>query len=79
MVLMLSALTLLNTSCRTSPEAPEIEPIEIPIDWPTFPPPDEVILENGVVSMPLDYWLQITEYAVDVERVRKIVGEEIVR
>lgn len=27
--------------------------------------------------MPLDYWLRITEYVVEIERVQKIVGDEI--
>jgi hypothetical protein len=78
MVLMLGALMLLSVSCRTSP-APEIEPIKIPLDWPAFPPPNEVVMAEGMVSMPLDYWLQITEYVVDIERLRKIVGDEILK
>jgi hypothetical protein len=36
-------------------------------------------MAEGVVSMPLDYWLQITEYVVDVERVHTIVGDEILK
>jgi hypothetical protein len=30
-------------------------------------------LADGVVSMPLDYWLAVARYAVDVEAVRQIV------
>lgn len=78
MALMLSVLISLSVSCRTPP-APEIEPLRIPIDWPVFPPPDVVTLADGIVSMPLDYWLRITEYVVDIERVHKIVGDEIVK
>jgi len=36
-----------------------------------------VTLEDGTVRMPLDYWVAIAAYAVAVERVRAIVGEEI--
>lgn len=78
-VLMLSALTLLSVSCRTCPETPEIEPLKIPLSWPTWPTPDEVSMEDGVVSMPLEYWLQVTEYVIEVDRIRKIVGEEFVK
>jgi len=38
-----------------------------------------VVLRDGVVYMPLEYWLLIVEYVVDVERVRAIVGDEILR
>jgi len=34
---------------------------------------------DGVVSMPLTYWLRIVEYVIDVERLHKIIGEEILR
>ena len=33
-----------------------------------------MVLADGVVSMPLDYWLAVARYAVDVEAVRKIIA-----
>ena len=63
---------LLFASCASCPD-----PVVIPIDWPDFPAPEEVTLEDGTVRMPLDYWVAIAAYAVAVERVRAIVGEEI--
>jgi len=78
MALMMIALMLLSMSCGTCPETPEpIEPLKIKIEWPVFPPPDQVTMEEGIVSMPLDYWLRITEYVIDVDRLHKIIGEEI--
>jgi len=28
-------------------------------------------MTNGIVSMPLDYWLLITDYAIEVDAVQK--------
>ena len=67
----LTVLLLLWGCCTTSPAAPALPTLE----WPTFPdPPASVVLANGVVSMPLDYWLAVARYAVDVEAVRKIIA-----
>ena len=81
MALIVINLMLLLGSCGTFPEAPEpIEPLKIKIEWPTIPPPNEVYMTvDGVVSMPLTYWLRIVEYVIDVERLHKIIGEEILR
>jgi len=50
------------------------------LDWPDFPDPTgEVTMADGVVSMSLDYWMQIASYAIAVQRVRDIVGDEIER
>lgn len=46
----------------------------VPVEWPTFPDPaGQVTLAEGVVSMPLDYWLAVARYAVEVERVRGVL------
>ena len=61
---------LLLTSCQSSPV--EVEPIPIEIEWPTPPdPPNQVGIKDGIVYMPLDYWISLIEYVVDVERVRQ--------
>ncbi len=70
LALMLSVLTLLSACCTTSPV---VGPSLPALEWPAFPAPDGVTLADGVVSMPLDYWLGIARYAVDVERVREII------
>ena len=71
---------LLSMSCGTCPESPKpIEPLKIKIEWPIFPPPDQVTMAEGVVSMPLDYWLLIAEYKIEIDRLHKIIGEEILK
>ena len=74
-VLSLSVLLLAFASCATCPPTVSIE-----LEWPEFPDPTDVVtMEAGVVSLPLDYWLEIAAYAVAVDRVRTIVGESIER
>ncbi len=69
-VLILISLTLLLASCQSSPV--EVEPIPIEIEWPYPPDPvGQVQMRDGIIYMPLEYWLQLAEYVVDVERVRR--------
>ena len=76
---MLSALTLLSVSCQTSPKS--IPEIPINLDWPAPPDPKGKVIRleeprmmpAGTVVMPLDYWLALSRYIVDAERVRKQV------
>jgi len=73
--LMLSVSLLALTSCVHCPPT-----VEIPLEWPDFPPPpDTVAMDDGVVSMPLEYWLEVAAYAVAVDRVRTIVGDTLER
>ena len=72
--LTLSVSLLAFVSCETCPPT-----IEVPLEWPDFPPPDAVELTDGVVSMPLEYWLEVAAYAVAVDRVRTIVGDTLER
>ena len=75
LALTMISLPLLFASCVTCPPTVTTE-----LDWPDFPDPTgEVTMEDGVVSMSLDYWMAIAAYAVAVQRVRDIVGEEIER
>jgi len=72
---ILSALLLLSVSCTTCPPT-----VEVPLDWPDFPDPTgEVELVDGVVTMSLDYWLEVAAYVVKVDRVRAVVGETLER
>jgi len=69
---MLTVLLLLWGCCTTSPV---VCPDPPPVQWPTWPDPvGKASLADGVVSMPLDYWLAVARYAVDVEAVRKIIA-----
>lgn len=57
---------LLCASCASCPDvaAP-------PIDWPVWPAiPEGLIMKDGMVVVPLDYWLAVVEYAVSVRRVQ---------
>ena len=72
LVLIASVLILLSTSCRTAPEP--LPAPEITIDWPTFPAPRGIVeMDAGVASMPLDYWLLVTEYVISVREVRGLI------
>jgi hypothetical protein len=75
----------LVTSCRTTPQIEYIH--EIPdVVFPVFPSVDSVTYDDeiGLVSMPLELWMDIAEYKIDVDaieeyltRLRKIKdGEE---
>lgn len=51
-------------------------PVEIPIDWPTFPDPTgRVALSGDTVTMSLGYWLEVTRYVIAVNRVQQVVGD----
>ena len=56
-------------SCQSCPEP--IEPVKLDLDFPVFPTPSGVTMTDNIVSMPLDYWLLITDYAIDVDAVKK--------
>ncbi|MFW6313672.1 MAG: hypothetical protein ACOC2N_07295 [Spirochaetota bacterium] len=75
------ALTLLSTSCETAPDPVEpVPPPTIDLDWPDFPDPDDAqLLETGetvtvdgsTVVVPLDWWLAMTDYVIEIRRVRE--------
>ena len=51
-----------------------MEPVKIDLVFPVFPEPAGQATyddETGIVSMPLDYWLQIAEYAIEVDEVKQ--------
>jgi len=71
----MSVLPLLFVSCQSS-----VPTVKTELDWPTFPDPTgHVTMADGVVTLDLEYWMAIATYAVAVQRVRDIVGEEIER
>jgi len=50
-----------------------VEPVKIDLVFPVFPEPAGQATYNddtGIVSMPLDYWLLITDYKIDVNGVK---------
>lgn len=69
LAVILISLVILLISCRSLPEE-KTDPIEI--EWPTPPnPAGQVWVKDGTVYMPLEYWLLIVEYIVDVDAVRQ--------
>jgi len=66
--LVVIILTLLTTACATRTEYIRDVPAVV---FPTFPPPDCVVYDEGTdtVSMPLWYWRKIAEYKIDVDAV----------
>lgn len=68
---------LLLTSCQTSPPAPSPRPEPVPVAWPAFPDPaGQVTEKDGVVSMPVEYWLALTRYVIDAEAARELYEAE---
>jgi hypothetical protein len=55
---------------------PEKKSLPLTLSFPEFPDPLDAEgnmipqHEAGIVSVPLWYWIKITEYSVDVERLR---------
>lgn len=76
LVLLVIALMLLVGSCQTCP--PEIEPAKIQIDWPAVPAGDAVLTDDDVtVAIPLDYWLKLVEYFIEVDGIHAILDATI--
>lgn len=69
LAVILISLIILLISCQTNP--PVVEPVKIDLVFPVFPTPQGVTMTDGIVSMPLDYWLLITEYKIDVDAVKQ--------
>ena len=69
---ILLGLTLLSSCCTTCPKV-----VPPALSWPAFPDPAGKVTRtaDGEITMPLDYWLAISMYAVDVDAIRKIVEE----
>lgn len=69
-VMIITLLMLLWTSCKSTQTENQIKPVQVETHFPS--PYDEngnaiVTINNDAVSMPLWYWLKITEYVIDVE------------
>jgi len=70
-LITLALLLVALTSCQTL--APEVkvvyEKTPLPaIEWPVVPDHTGLVTEsNGVVSMPLIYWLALVRYIIDIE------------
>ena len=72
-ILMLIFAALL-ISCVTSPPSPT--PIELSLEWPTFPDPaDRVYLSpDGLVVMDMEYFRSIVDYKIEIDRIRRILA-----
>lgn len=69
-VMLILVLPILWTSCKSTQTETKTNPIQIETHFPS--PYDEngnaiVQFDGEQVSMPLWYWLQIVEYAIDTE------------
>lgn len=75
-LLTIASLPLL-ASCRTLPE-PEPEPVPVEVVWPVFPDPMGKVSRSpdGVVMMPTEYWLEITNYVIEVERAKALIKSQ---
>lgn len=63
----LMLLLSLFLSCQSVPP-PVVERVRPVVVFPEFPAPDCRVTESGgVVSMPLEYWLAIVRYKIDVD------------
>jgi len=73
-VLIVSVLLLPLASCVHSPVPAAI----IPVEWPEFPDPGDHVqlLADGIVAMPLTYWIAIVTYVVEIQRIREIMEVE---
>lgn len=63
-------LTTALTSCKSTQKVQNVQPIQIETHFPD--PYDEngnaiVQFDGETVSMPLWYWIKISEYVIDVE------------
>jgi hypothetical protein len=68
-------ILLTASACSTAPQG--IRTADPALDFPAFPDPlgpdgrPVPALEGDAVKIPLWYWLKITEYVVDAEKVRE--------
>lgn len=70
------ALALLLTSCASSPETVTVVETVAPppITFPTFPYPDGFVTvsdDGETVILDTEYWIQIAEYAIDVNAAQR--------
>jgi hypothetical protein len=67
-------ITPLITNCKTTPRIEYIH--EIPdVVFPVFPSVDSVTYddETNLVSVPLELWLDIAEYKIDVDAIEAYI------
>jgi len=72
-LILLTALMPLLISCQSSPEVvTETETVVPPLEFPTPPDPQGfVTVEGEEVIVDIEWWVQLAEYMVDVDAVRK--------
>lgn len=61
-------------SCVTCPKNQSPDPVAVvaeSIEFPEFPDPGSAKLNGDIVSMPLDLWLAIVDYVMEVEQIKQ--------
>jgi hypothetical protein len=74
-IVLTTLIAPLITSCKTIPQIEYIH--EIPdVIFPVFPSVDSATYddETGIVSMPLELWLDIAEYKIDVDAIEEYLS-----
>ena len=60
-------------SCVTCPKNPSPDPVAVvveAVEFPEFPDQGSAELTGDIVSMPLDLWLAIVDYVMEIEQIR---------
>lgn len=67
-------LALVLTSCASSHQKTETNNPAIKLHFPPVPDPDGhvTIDEDGSVIIDNDYWLELVQYMIEIERIRAI-------
>ena len=72
-ILMIILIIVLGSCITVTKNVPVPDPVSVLSDsivWPAFPDPEGIVTyQDGVVSMPLDFWLEITDYVIDVDNI----------
>ncbi len=76
MILAVTVSMILLASCKSSPEYIVVYDFPV-LEFPAFPKPVGIEYddEHDRVSMPLEYWLSIVDYKIDMDAVKKIYEE----
>ena len=66
---VVALILIILVSCQSLPIEEELVLAEI--EWPRPPDPVQIGIRDSVVYMPLDFWILVVEYIIDVEELRK--------
>jgi hypothetical protein len=60
-------------SCVTCPKDDGPDPVSVVVDaieFPVFPDSESVTFDGNTVKMPLDIWLSIVDYVLEIEKIK---------